>query len=156
MNEKSISEHARPWQQMLMFFARTQREHAWRSPKYQFTRQQREVWEALVKEAERSVKREEEGQGANDEEMDDEEIDNEEMENEEMADDVNEAIEEMETEGNRTAEGISEPESLSNIQKACLTCQHGTSVHKVHVNCISHVTLSHLLTHLGCVYNRSL
>jgi hypothetical protein len=30
MNEESISEHARPWQQMLMFFARTQREHAWR------------------------------------------------------------------------------------------------------------------------------
>jgi hypothetical protein len=40
---------------------------------------------------------------------------------EEIADDVDEAIEEMETEGNRTAEGISEPESLSNIQKACLT-----------------------------------
>jgi hypothetical protein len=35
-------------------------------------------------------------------------------------------------------------------------CQHGTSVHKVHVNCISHVILSHLLTHLGCVYNCSL
>jgi hypothetical protein len=34
--------------------------------------------------------------------------------------------------------------------------QPGTSVHKVHVNCISHVTLRHLLTHLGCVYNRSL
>jgi hypothetical protein len=32
----------------------------------------------------------------------------------------------------------------------------GTSVHKVHVNYISHVTLRHLLTHLGCVYNRSL
>jgi hypothetical protein len=28
-------------------------------------------------------------------------------------------------------------------------CQHGTSVHKIHVNCISHVTLRHLLTHLG-------
>ena len=35
-------------------------------------------------------------------------------------------------------------------------CQPGTSVHKVHVNCISHVTLCHLLTHLGCVYNRSM
>jgi hypothetical protein len=28
--------------------------------------------------------------------------------------------------------------------------------HKVHVNCISHVTLRHRLTHLGCVYNRSM
>ena len=37
-----------------------------------------------------------------------------------------------------------------------LTCQHGTPVHKVYVNCISHVTLRHLLTHLGCVYNLSL
>jgi hypothetical protein len=47
--------------------------------------------------------------------------DDEEMEREEMENDVDEAIEEMETEGNRTAKGISEPESLSNIQKACLT-----------------------------------
>jgi hypothetical protein len=36
------------------------------------------------------------------------------------------------------------------------SCQPGTSVHRVHVNCISHVTLRHLLTHLGCVYNRSM
>jgi hypothetical protein len=37
-----------------------------------------------------------------------------------------------------------------------MLCQPGTSVHKIHVNCISHVTVRHLLTHLGCVYNRSL
>jgi hypothetical protein len=43
MDEKSISNHARPWQQILMFFARTQREHAWKSPKYRFTRRQREA-----------------------------------------------------------------------------------------------------------------
>jgi hypothetical protein len=35
-------------------------------------------------------------------------------------------------------------------------CQPGTSVQRIHVNCISHVTLRHWLTHLGCVYNRSL
>ena len=35
-------------------------------------------------------------------------------------------------------------------------CQPGTSVHRVHVNSISHVILRHLLTHLGCVYNRSM
>jgi hypothetical protein len=35
-------------------------------------------------------------------------------------------------------------------------CQPGTSVHRVQVNCISHVTLRYLLTHLGCVYNRSM
>jgi hypothetical protein len=32
-----------------------------------------------------------------------------------------------------------------------INCQPGTSVHRVHVNCISHVTLCHLLTHLRCV-----
>jgi hypothetical protein len=99
MDEKSIGEHVRPWQQMLVLFARTQREHTWKSPKYRFTRRQREAWEALVKEAERSVEREEERNGADDEEME---------------------YEEMETEGNRTAHGIREPETLSSIQKACL------------------------------------
>jgi hypothetical protein len=34
MDEKSIGQHVRPWQQMLMFFARTQREHTWKSPPY--------------------------------------------------------------------------------------------------------------------------
>jgi hypothetical protein len=41
MDEKSIGEYVRPWQQMLIFFARTQREHAWKSPKYRFIRRQR-------------------------------------------------------------------------------------------------------------------
>jgi hypothetical protein len=43
-----------------------------------------------------------------------------------------------------------------NIVTAKCFCQPGTSVHRLHVNCISHVTLRHLLTHLGCVYNRSI
>ena len=51
MDEKSIVEHARPWKQILMFFARTQRQHEWNSPKYRFTCQQREAWEALTEEA---------------------------------------------------------------------------------------------------------
>jgi hypothetical protein len=37
-----------------------------------------------------------------------------------MADDVDEVIDETEAEENITAEGISEPEALSSIQKACL------------------------------------
>src|SRR4051812_34506091 len=59
MDEKSIVEHVRPWKQMLMFFARTQREHEWDSPKYRFTRRQREAWEALVDCAERQANGEE-------------------------------------------------------------------------------------------------
>ena len=50
----------------------------------------------------------------------------EEVEEEMMADNVNKAIDEAidetetETEENTTAAGISEPETLSSIQKACL------------------------------------
>jgi hypothetical protein len=116
MDEKSISEHVWPWQQMLIFFARTQREHTWKSPKYRFTRRQREAWEALVEEAQRSARGEQEQ-----EEEEGEEMEVEEVEEEMIADDVDEAINETETEENTTAAGISEPETLSGIQKACLT-----------------------------------
>ena len=110
MDEKAIVDHVRPWKQMLMFFARTQKEHAWKSPKYRFTRRQREAWEALVEAAERSVEPEEE-----------EGVEDEEIEDEEMQDDIDEAIEETETEEeNPTTERLSKPETLSNIQKACL------------------------------------
>jgi hypothetical protein len=35
-------------------------------------------------------------------------------------------------------------------------CQPGTLVHKVHRDLRPDMTLNHLLTHLGCVYNRSI
>ncbi|KAJ4398868.1 hypothetical protein N0V91_009870 [Didymella pomorum] len=115
MDEKSIVEHVRPWQQILMFFARTQREHAWKSPAYRFTRRQRETWEALVKAAEKSVERDEA-----EEEEEEEQMEVEEGEDETMAD-VDEAIEEMETHTDEpTANAISEPQTLSSIEKACL------------------------------------
>jgi hypothetical protein len=113
IDKKLISEHVRLWQQMLIFFARTQREHAWKSPKYRFTRRQREAWEALVEEAKRSARGEEEQ-----EEEEETEID--EVKDEMMADDVDEVIDETGAEENTTAEGIGEPESLSGIQKVCL------------------------------------
>lgn len=114
MDEKSIGDHTRPWQQMLMFFARTQREHAWKSPAYRFTRRQREAWEALVEAAEKSAGRDEA------EEEGEEQIEVEDGEDETMAD-VDEAIEEMETHTDEpTANAISEPQTLSSIQKACL------------------------------------
>ncbi|KAI2475473.1 ATP-dependent DNA helicase Q5 [Pyrenophora tritici-repentis] len=93
---------------MLMFFARTQKEHGWKSPKYRFTRRQREAWEALVEEAEREV----DGEGQ-EEEMGEarEELD------EEMMDEVDEAIEVAEEPGQ--GEGP-RPKKLSKIQKACL------------------------------------
>jgi len=118
MDEQSIVEHVRPWQQLLMFFARTQREHTWKSPKYRFTRQQREAWETLVEEAERSVEGEEDEEG--EEEEEEEEMEDEDEGDETMAD-VDEAIDEMETDtAEPTANAISEAERLSSIQKACL------------------------------------
>ncbi|KAL1643247.1 hypothetical protein SLS61_009346 [Didymella pomorum] len=110
MDEKSIVEHVRPWQQILMFFARTQQEHAWKSPAYRFTRRQREAWEALVEAVEKSAGRDEA-----EEEEEEEQIEVEDGEDETMAD-VDEAIEEMETHTDEpTANAISEPQTLLSI-----------------------------------------
>ena len=43
MDKEAIVKHTRPWQQVLMFFARTQKEHAWKSPRYWFRQRQREA-----------------------------------------------------------------------------------------------------------------
>jgi hypothetical protein len=97
MDKDAIVKHMRPWQQMLMFFARTQREHTWKSPQYQFTQQQQEAWEALVQQAERSMEgQEEEVEGdKGHEEMD------------------------KETEAGEEQDQPDQPK-LSRIQKACL------------------------------------
>ncbi|RYN60390.1 hypothetical protein AA0117_g13059 [Alternaria alternata] len=107
MDEQSIVKHVRPWQQIVMFFARTQREHAWKSPQYRFTRRQREAWEALVKEAERVAEgeaKEEEG----------EEIDVDDGE-EGIVDNVNEGINKMEAAQDTAANAIVEPTKLSRL-----------------------------------------
>ncbi|KAK6365036.1 hypothetical protein LTR81_028063, partial [Elasticomyces elasticus] len=44
----SIERHCRPWQQMLMFFVRTQRPHDWHSPVYRFNRRQKTAFEAMI------------------------------------------------------------------------------------------------------------
>jgi hypothetical protein len=80
MDKDAIVKHIRPWQQVLMFFARTQREHTWKSPQYRFTRRQREAWEALIEQAERVAggeeeEREEVEEGEEMEAMDEETMD---------------------------------------------------------------------------------
>jgi superfamily II DNA helicase RecQ len=115
MDKDAIVKHVRPWQQMLMFFARTQREHTWKSPQYRFTRRQREAWEALVEETERSVNREEEEP--------EEDADREMGESdEEIMDEIDEAIETEEEEQDPTEPPQPQPVTprLSRIQKACL------------------------------------
>ncbi|KAK0835177.1 hypothetical protein LTS02_018173, partial [Friedmanniomyces endolithicus] len=44
----SIERHCRPWQQMLMFFVRTQRPHDWHSPVYRFNRRQKTAFEDMI------------------------------------------------------------------------------------------------------------
>jgi hypothetical protein len=87
-----------------MFFARTQKEHTWKSPGYQFTRRQREAWEALVHEAERVVAGVEEDM---DEDMD-----------EEIEEEVDEEVEQGSAEAGRTKGN--QVLQLSSIQKASL------------------------------------
>ncbi|EYE93392.1 uncharacterized protein EURHEDRAFT_162999 [Aspergillus ruber CBS 135680] len=47
MDEDNIVRHTIPWQQVLMFFARTQIQHDWASPHYRFTKRQRKTWQAV-------------------------------------------------------------------------------------------------------------
>lgn len=47
MDEDNIVRHTMPWQQVLMFFVRTQTRHDWESPHYRFTERQRKAWQAL-------------------------------------------------------------------------------------------------------------
>jgi hypothetical protein len=44
MDKEAIVKHTRPWQPVLMFFARTQKEHRWKSLQYRFRQRQREAW----------------------------------------------------------------------------------------------------------------
>jgi hypothetical protein len=117
MDKDSIVKHMRPWQQVLMFFARTQKEHAWKSPGYKLTRRQREAWEALICEAEAAAA------GEAEEEVDEEidENDEEDMETEqEMEED--EEVEADEEQGSTEAGRAEDNQAvrLSRIQKACL------------------------------------
>ena len=55
MDADNIERHTIPWQQILMFFTRTQATHEWASPNYKFTRRQRAAWNSLWKLAQQGV-----------------------------------------------------------------------------------------------------
>jgi hypothetical protein len=120
MDKDGIVKHTRPWQQVLMFFARTQKEHKWKSPQYQFTRRQREAWEALIREAEAAAAGEEEEMDEDiDEDIDEDmEEDIDEDIDEEIDEEVDEEVEQGSAEAGR-AKG-NQAVRLSSIQKACL------------------------------------
>jgi len=114
MDKDAIVKHVRPWQQMLVFFARTQKEHTWKSPQYRFTRRQQEAWEALVEQAERGV----EGDAADEEDVEEEmgDIDEEMMEEDEAMEEGEAGEEQDQAERPECVQ----PEKLTSIQKACL------------------------------------
>jgi len=80
MDEHAFAKHTQPWRQVVMSFARTQREHEWASPKYRFTKRQRRTWDTLVKEATRKASGEEsvdESEDEGDSDMDEEDEEDE-------------------------------------------------------------------------------
>lgn len=56
-DEESMGLNARPWQQVVMFIARTIKPHQWESPKYRFTQEQKRQWRRMVGEARSEVER---------------------------------------------------------------------------------------------------
>lgn len=52
----SIERRAQPWQQVMMFFARTQRPHDWRSPAYRFNRRQKAAFGAIIEAIAREIR----------------------------------------------------------------------------------------------------
>jgi hypothetical protein len=122
MDKDAIVKHTRPWQQVLMFFARTQKEHTWKSPGYKFTRQQQEAWEALISKVEGAAAGEAEEDDDKDNDEDDDEDDNEDDDNE---DDDNEDDNEAEADKEQGSAKAGHAKGnqavqLSRIQKACL------------------------------------
>ena len=107
MDEASIIRHARPWQQILMFFARTQREHIWQSPTYRFTRRQQAAWDAFVQAA-RGSRGDDEGDIDEVDEMDIDEV-------EEEGEDT-----QLEAQSDTQSEAPSETPTMTPIQQACL------------------------------------
>jgi hypothetical protein len=112
MDKEAIVKHTRPWQQVLMFFARTQKMHGWKSPQYQFTQRQHKAWEALVHEAERAAGGEEEEIEDKIGEQTDKAVDKEVYNDTEM-DQATEAT------PNQSSANI-RPDKLTRLQKVCL------------------------------------
>jgi hypothetical protein len=107
MDKEAIVKHTRPWQQMLMFFARTQREHGWKSPQYRFRRRQCGAWGVLVREATRTAAAEA--------------VETDEKIDEEAGKEADgEVEEEMDTDNVCQSDASAWPEKLTRLQKACL------------------------------------
>ena len=102
MDDAALANAIRYWQQILMFFVRTQVEHSWRSPKYRLTPRQKSTFNELL------IKAEQEANGhVNDEERDEEEEEDDDEEDKEEEDE--------EEDGNPPKR-----KPLTRLQMACL------------------------------------
>jgi hypothetical protein len=100
MAKETLVKYSRPWQQVLMFLARTQAVHDWASPEYELTTDQMRAWQAFVREAEKVV---EDHQTPSSDQDNDEDSDNSE-------------------DGDQRRDGNENgaEESLTEVQQACL------------------------------------
>lgn len=71
MDHESIQKHCAPWQQILVFFARTQVPHTWRSPRYILRGRRHRAWQHLWQLAELSVREQDRDQPMADDQPDD-------------------------------------------------------------------------------------
>jgi superfamily II DNA helicase RecQ len=97
-----INRRCRSWQQMLMFFVRTQRQHEWKSPPYRFSRRQYAAFKRLIEAAEEVVQN---GDG--------------EEESEDEGDNTSRG--EVESQPDPPTRRPRQSGSLTKIQRACLT-----------------------------------
>ena len=122
--EAEVMDRVRPWRQVLMFFARTQREHQWRSPVYRFTRAQQRAWDVLIKEAQRVVAVEagrERSRRNDGEEEEEDEVEGEDVIDEDESDVEDADMEDVDNETNTNPNNHQDkPKPLTRIQKACL------------------------------------
>ena len=56
-NPDEIQDKGRHWQQIVMFFVRTQQSHLWKSPKYVLKHHQQQAFQQLIEEAQQDVER---------------------------------------------------------------------------------------------------
>ncbi|MCJ1360886.1 MAG: hypothetical protein MMC33_010895, partial [Icmadophila ericetorum] len=68
-----LERNSRPWQEILMFITRTQKEHTWKSPEYELNQRQTRAWSRVVEEA--NLVAEEKERRAEEEEEEEEEED---------------------------------------------------------------------------------
>ncbi len=102
---KTVDDQCKPWQQMLMFFVRTQREHGWKSPPYRFNERQSVAYAKLIAAAETAAESDHESEG---------------REGSEVESNVGSEPSVDQSPSKATRRPIPEPTPWTRIQRACL------------------------------------